>query len=48
MGSINTDHPDCGVKKLRKLNSGGRFMRGYARNDYPWLMRHCPEKGNSY
>ena len=41
-------HPDCGVKKLRKLNSGGRVYAWLYRNDYPWLRRHCPEKETAF
>lgn len=41
---LMAEHPDCGVKKLRKLNLGGRVYAWLYRNDYPWLMRHCPEK----
>ena len=45
---LMADHPDCGVKKLRRLNSGGRVYAWLYRNDYPWLMRHCPEKEISF
>jgi len=38
------NHPDCGVKKLRKSSSGGRVYAWLYRNDYPWLMQHRPEK----
>ncbi|TVP13684.1 TnsD family Tn7-like transposition protein [Shewanella sp. KCT] len=41
---LMAEHPDCGVKKLRKLNLGGRVYAWLYRNDYSWLMRHCPEK----
>ncbi|EOG9063798.1 TnsD family Tn7-like transposition protein, partial [Vibrio fluvialis] len=41
-------HPDCGVRKLRRLNSGGRIYAWLYRNDYPWLMRNCPEKETAF
>lgn len=41
---LMADHPDNGVKKLRRLNSGGRIYAWLYRNDYLWLMLHCPEK----
>lgn len=45
---LMTEHPDCGVKKLRRLNSGGRVYAWLYRNDYPWLMSHCPEKDTTF
>lgn len=45
---LMAEHPDCGVKKLRKLNSGGRVYAWLYRNDYPWLMHHCPEKETAF
>ncbi|MCG6359390.1 TnsD family transposase [Vibrio fluvialis] len=45
---LMTEHPDCGVKKLRKLNSGGRVYAWLYRNDYPWLMHHRPEKDPAF
>ncbi|MDP5147506.1 TnsD family Tn7-like transposition protein [Shewanella sp. ULN5] len=40
-------HPNYGVKKLRKLNPGGRIYAWLYRNDYPWLMQNCPKKETS-
>ena len=44
---LMADHPDCGVQKLRKLNFSGRIYAWLYRNDYPWLMQHCPKKKTS-
>ena len=41
-------NPDCGVKKLRRLNSRGRIYAWLYRNDYQWLMTHCPAKEASF
>lgn len=41
---LTAEHPSYGVKKLRKLSTGGRIYAWLYRNDNPWLMLHCPKK----
>lgn len=38
------DHPDCGVKKLRRLSSGGRIYAWLYRNDYHMVNAPLPKK----
>ena len=39
-----SDNAGYGVKKLRRLSSGGRIYAWLYRNDRSWLIQHCPAR----